>query len=153
MPRRIYTYRSGMGWDGLKLTSSRGAPGFGLGMALTPANAVLCLRRGSPAGADPWCAGALDWATAPPRSPAHLPAIAVVHGPYALWQGAPADAPPHVMGLATPHRQVLATSVIDADPDPRADFPTPSIWPFLAAVATTILFVGVLFTPWGVVWG
>jgi len=34
----------------------------------------------------------------------------------------------------------------------RQHFPNSSPWPFLAAVATTALFVGVVFTPWAAVW-
>jgi cytochrome c oxidase subunit 1 len=30
--------------------------------------------------------------------------------------------------------------------------PSSSIWPFVSALATTILFVGSIFTPWAVVW-
>jgi cytochrome c oxidase subunit 1 len=37
--------------------------------------------------------------------------------------------------------------------DLRESSPEPSIWPFLAAVATAILFIGSMFTPWAVVWG
>jgi cytochrome c oxidase subunit I+III len=36
--------------------------------------------------------------------------------------------------------------------DHRLWLPAPTPWPFLAAVATTILFVGSIFTPWAVVW-
>ena len=32
-------------------------------------------------------------------------------------------------------------------------FPEPSIWPFLTAIATTVLFISSIFTPWGVVYG
>ena len=31
--------------------------------------------------------------------------------------------------------------------------PPPSIWPLLTAIATTILFVTLIFTPWGAVIG
>jgi len=27
------------------------------------------------------------------------------------------------------------------------------MWPFWSAVATTVLFIGSIFTPWAVVWG
>jgi cytochrome c oxidase subunit 1 len=33
------------------------------------------------------------------------------------------------------------------------NFPSPTPWPFVAAVATTILFVWSIFSPWAVVWG
>ena len=44
-------------------------------------------------------------------------------------------------------------TVADAEPELRESSPEPSIWPLLAAIATTILFVGSIFTPWMVVWG
>ena len=49
-------------------------------------------------------------------------------------------------------REVLVTTVLDAEPDHRIVFPTPTPWPFLSAVATTVLFVGSIFTPWAIVW-
>ena len=48
---------------------------------------------------------------------------------------------------------VLTTRTLDAEPDAKDEFPAPSIWPFLAAVATTIAFVGSIFTPWGITYG
>ena len=43
--------------------------------------------------------------------------------------------------------------MLDALPDLRLLFPSPSIWPFISAVATTVLFIGSIFSPWAVVWG
>jgi hypothetical protein len=65
----------------------------------------------------------------------------------------PAGAPDHVAGLAADLREVLATTVADARPDSRMMFPEPTPWPFLAAVATTVLFIGSMFSPMNVVWG
>ena len=48
---------------------------------------------------------------------------------------------------------MLVTHVLDAEPDHRLMFPKPSIWPFLTAIATTVLFIWSIFTPWGVVYG
>ena len=55
-----------------------------------------------------------------------------------------------VTGLHADIREVLMTTVLDADPDHRIKFPNPSIWPLLAAIATTGLFIGSIFTPWAV---
>ncbi|MFL6812457.1 MAG: hypothetical protein ACJ8EK_00280, partial [Bradyrhizobium sp.] len=35
----------------------------------------------------------------------------------------------------------------------RETSPRNSIWPFLAAVATTVMLIASIFTPWAVVWG
>ena len=50
-------------------------------------------------------------------------------------------------------RETLSTTLIDAEPDIREASAEPSIWPLLAAIATSVLFVGSVFTPWAVVWG
>ena len=57
---------------------------------------------------------------------------------------------PVVTGLRTDARDLLVTYVLDAEPDHRTVFPEPSIWPLLAALATTGLFIGSIFTPWAV---
>jgi cytochrome c oxidase subunit I+III len=153
MPRRIYTYQSEMGWDNLNLLSSLGALTLVLGILLTLINAVASSRRGALAGADPWGAGTLEWSVASPPPVANFAVLPVVHGRDPLWQGVPAGQPTHVQGLAADVREQLVTTLVDARPDSRMTFPSPSPWPFLAAVATTVLFVGSIFTPWAVVWG
>ena len=47
---------------------------------------------------------------------------------------------------------MLTTTVVEAQPDTRESFPEPTVWPFLSAVATTVLFIGSIFTPWAIVW-
>ena len=50
-------------------------------------------------------------------------------------------------------RDVLVTTVLDAEPDSRHRHPPPTIWPLLAGIATAITFITLIFTPWGVVIG
>ena len=50
-------------------------------------------------------------------------------------------------------RQVLVTKMLDGEPDHIEEFPTPTIWPLMAALSATGLFIGSIFTPWAVVWG
>jgi hypothetical protein len=45
------------------------------------------------------------------------------------------------------------TSVSEARPETRETSPEPSVWPLVAALATTGLFIGSIFTPWAVVYG
>jgi cytochrome c oxidase subunit I+III len=150
MPRRVWTYPAEMGWAGMNLASTTGAFILALGVALFLANLWWSARRGAPAPDDPWGAPTLEWATSSPPPAANFDAIPVVHGREPLW--AARQEPTHVGGLAVDAREVLATTVLDAEPDLRPIFPTPSIWPFVSALATTALFVGSIFTPWAVVW-
>jgi cytochrome c oxidase subunit 1 len=151
MPRRVYTYPAGMGWDGLNLLSTVGAFTIAVSAALFVANVWRSLRHGEVAGANPWGAGTLEWATASPPPAGNFTAPPVVHGREPLWQAA--QQPSAVAGLAVDRREVLVTSCIDAEPDHRLIFPTPSLWPLVTALATTVLFVASIFTPWAVVWG
>ena len=65
MPRRIYTYEPGRGWDIWNLIVTVGA--FFQGAAILVFVATLCvLLQGSQAGNDPWDAWTLEWATSSP---------------------------------------------------------------------------------------
>jgi cytochrome c oxidase subunit 1 len=153
MPRRVWTYQAGLGWDGLNLTATIGAYVLALGILLSLINAVRSARAGASAGPNPWGAGTLEWATASPPPTCNFYAIPVVHGRDPVWQPPPAGEPAVVSGLAADAREQLVTSAIDALPDHRMMSATPTPWPFITAVATTILFIGSIFTPWAVVWG
>jgi cytochrome c oxidase subunit 1 len=151
MPRRVYTYGADTGWTGLNVLASLGALLMAASVVVFLANAARSLRRGAAAGDNPWGASTLEWATASPPAPYNFVAGPTVSSRDPLW-----DAPPHqpvVTGLRSDVREVLVTHVMDAEPDHRDVFPDNSIWPLLAALATTVMFVGSIFSPWAVVWG
>jgi len=150
MPRRVYTYPVEMGWGGLNAIASLGALTIAISMLLFVVNVWRSLRHGAPAGANPWNAGTLEWATSSPPPACNFEAIPVVAGRDPLWEaGGQASL---VRGLSVDSREVLMTTVLDAAPESREAFPEPTIWPMVGALATTVLFVGSIFTPWAVVW-
>jgi cytochrome c oxidase subunit I+III len=153
MPRRVYTYQAGMGWDNMNLLATVGAATLATGVLVSLVNAVQAVRRAQQASPNPWGGGTLEWATDSPPSPANFAAIPVIYGRDPVWQPAPVGEVDHVGGLSAQSREQLVTSVIDALPDHRASFPNPTPWPFLSAIATTVLFTASIFTPWAVVWG
>ncbi|MDR6536559.1 cbb3-type cytochrome c oxidase subunit I [Variovorax soli] len=150
MVRRIWTYPEGMGWDRLNLLSTIGAWIIALGTAVFLVNLVRSLRSGVLAGRNPWNAGTLEWHAASPPPPHNFDSLPVVHGKEPLWD---ARGPGGVSGLAADARELLITRTVDARPEGRYLFPSPSIWPFATALATTVLFIASVFTPWGAVWG
>jgi cytochrome c oxidase subunit I+III len=153
MPRRVYTYQAGMGWDNLNLLSTIGAVTLAVGIVVSLVNAFRSAGTGERAGPNPWGAGTLEWATASPPPIANFYAIPVVYGRDPVWQPPPAGEPAQVSGLAADSRELLITTIVDAQLDHRLSFPNPTPWPFLSAAATTVFFVGSIFTPWAVVWG
>jgi cytochrome c oxidase subunit I+III len=148
MPRRVYTYPADMGWNTLNLISSLGALLLVAGGALLLFNLAHSYLRGAVAGDNPWNADTLEWATTSPPPVYNFHHQPVVEGRYALWDRTP-DAPV-VTGLRIDCREVLVTDVMDAEPSNRYELPKPAIWPFLAAVATSVMFVGSVFTAWAV---
>ncbi|CAM2195938.1 cytochrome c oxidase subunit I+III [Paraburkholderia kururiensis] len=151
MPRRVWTYPAGMGWGTTNFISTVGGVTIAVSVLLFIVNVVYSRRHGAPAPANPWGAGTLEWSVPSPPPPHNFDALPVVHARDPLWE--PAGAPAHVSGLAAHAREVLVTTALDARPDTRDLFPSPSIWPFVSAVATTVFFIGSIFTPTAVWWG
>jgi cytochrome c oxidase subunit I+III len=150
MPRRVYTYPPGLGWEGLNLLATAGGALMALAVITYATNVVWALRRGAHAPANPWNAGTLEWATASPPPAYNFHPVLVVRGRDSVWTD---PDPITVTGLSAARREVLITRVVDGNLDHRFESPKPSIWPFLTAIATSILFIGSIFTPWAVVWG
>jgi cytochrome c oxidase subunit I+III len=150
MPRRVYSYPHGLGWDTLNLVSSVGAFLFAASVLLFLGNALVSLRRGRAAGANPWDAPTLEWATSSPPAAYNFAHLPMVDSRAPLWDEGERGA---VSGLSAEKRELLLTTVIDAMPDLRDISPTPSIWPLIAAIVLTAGFIGSIFTPWAVVWG
>ena len=85
MPRRIYTYPADRGWDLWNLIASLGVPFQALAVLVFVVNVVISLRRGAPAGNDPWDAWTLEWATASPPPPYNFETVPVAASRRPLW--------------------------------------------------------------------
>jgi cytochrome c oxidase subunit I len=151
MTRRIYTYQTEMGWGGLNLFVSLSSIVLAAGFGLFFLNAILSLRRGAPAGSNPWDAPTLEWATASPPPNYNFGCIPVVGSGYPLWDNAEVLAV--ATGLRLDRRELIVSTIAEARPEAREASPRNSIWPLLAALATTLMLISSIFTPWAVVWG
>jgi cytochrome c oxidase subunit I+III len=60
---------------------------------------------------------------------------------------------PVCSGLRVDRRELLVTSVNETQPQARESSPRNSIWPFLAALATTVMLITSIFSPWALLWG
>jgi cytochrome c oxidase subunit I+III len=148
MPRRIYTYLPGLGWDLWNLLSTIGAFVLATGILVVMVDAVWSYRRGALAGPDPWGAADLEWATSSPPPHYNFLEIPTVRSATPLW-----DQPELLemgrrihdlrMTLAEGH-DTLGTSVVDAEGEAVLAMPGPTYVPILTAVGIAATFAGFL---------
>jgi cytochrome c oxidase subunit I len=85
MPRRIYTYDPGRGWEIYNMISSIGAVFQAAGVGCLVVNLLRSLRTGAPAGDDPWDAWTLEWSTTSPPPEYNFETLPEVRSRRPLW--------------------------------------------------------------------
>jgi len=85
MPRRIYTYAPGRGWELLNFIETVGAYVQAIAIACFVINTIHSIRKGRRAGGDPWDAWTLEWSTASPPPEYNFEVIPVVRSSRPLW--------------------------------------------------------------------
>jgi cytochrome c oxidase subunit I+III len=161
MPRRVYTYPAGMGLEVYNLLSTVGAFVFVVGIALTVLNFFRSLRRGAPAGDNPWDADSLEWSVSSPPPNAQYARIPVVRDRHPLWdehwrqermrpeetparEGEPAEDVAQMDHWPTGWRGALVVTVSDARPLAVVHMPRRSLAPFVMSVGFVTLFAALI---------
>jgi cytochrome c oxidase subunit 1 len=85
MPRRIYTYAGGRGWELPNMLETIGAAIQALSILCFAWNVIRSLRRGEAAGDDPWDAWTLEWGCPSPPPEYNFEVIPVVRSSRPLW--------------------------------------------------------------------
>jgi cytochrome c oxidase subunit I len=85
MPRRQWTYHEGLGWTVYNFIETIGAFIIALGVLIFIINLVRSFRSGARAGADPWDAWTLEWATSSPPAEYNFLKTPVVRSRRPLW--------------------------------------------------------------------
>jgi cytochrome c oxidase subunit 1 len=143
MPRRVYTYIPGLGWENANLAATIGAFVILTGGLIFIANALRSRRSGPRAGNDPWEASTLEWEADSPPEPYNFPNLPVVTTRTPLWT--PFAERPIVVGVREDRREILITDVVDAKPHHRSVQPRPTLWPLLTALGFSIGLAGSIF--------
>jgi cytochrome c oxidase subunit I+III len=143
MPRRVYTYPEGLGWDWLNLVATMGSFLFAAGVLVFLTDLVVHRRLGRPAGNDPWNAPSLEWLSA--GKTYGFRSIVPVTARYPLWEveGIDQDIEAgrgYLPDAPTREREALVTGPITAEPEQIIRLPGPGWTPFAAAAATAVLF-------------
>jgi cytochrome c oxidase subunit I len=147
-PRRVYTYGEGLGWDIHNFLSTVGAFILAFGILLTFVNWARSVRRGEPAGNDPWNAETLEWATSSPPPEYNFEAIPTVRSREPVWDQPElreGPQPPELGGYTLAEGHVtLSTSVLDAQPEAVVHMAHETPWPLLLTLALMVMFYGLL---------
>jgi cytochrome c oxidase subunit I+III len=148
MPRRVYTYQAGLGWESLNLISTIGAFMLALGVLIFVYDLLRRFRMSAEENAgNVWNAGTLEWLPNGDYSTRSIPAVA---SRDPLWDhpglAKEVEAGQHFLpGSATGGRETIMTSAVDARPQWLLRMPTPGWAPLLAALFTAVFFFMLTF--------
>ncbi len=152
MPRRIYTYPANMGWDVSNMVISAGSFLFAAGVLLLLINIAVSLRRGRPAGINPWDAPTLEWSVPSPPPPYNFDVIPIVASRHPLWEAHIGEAAARTSldeGLLLDHgRETIATSPLDGAPELILQMPGDSLAPVSLAGGMSLIAVGAAVRLW-----
>ena len=162
MPRRVYTYQAGLGWEPYNLASSIGVFIIIAGLAVFIWNLVRSFRQGQPAGANPWGGDTLEWAVPSPPAEHGWTILPIVRSRHPLWDQdelyrGEERLVRFVHGLAQwPLRWRAAVVVGTTDGRPQEVFRVadPSIWPLVTGLGLVLVFAAELTKlRWGIAVG
>ncbi|HUF25766.1 MAG TPA: cbb3-type cytochrome c oxidase subunit I, partial [Gemmatimonadaceae bacterium] len=85
MPRRIYTYDAGQGWELFNAMSSWGSYLLALGVGVGVVNFFWSWRRGAISGNDPWGGSTIEWSIPSPPPDYNFATIPTITSRYPMW--------------------------------------------------------------------
>jgi len=134
MPRRVYTYGEHPYWTVLNQISTAGAVIMGVATLIFVTNIVRSLRRGEPAGDNPWDGWSLEWLTSSPPPHDNFPAgVPPISGRRPLWD------------LAHRDDEQKPTNGKKAKPETPLDANRVAAWSFIASEAGFFLILIVAY--------
>jgi cytochrome c oxidase subunit I+III len=153
MPRRVYTYSADSGWEIYNLISTIGAFIIFLGILVFAVNVIVSIRKGEPAGANPWGGNSLEWALPSPPPSYGFAVPPIIRSRNPLWEQPDLHhGEPRLQALVRAiarwplkWRAALVTGTLDGQPEELFRVSGPSYWPFMASCATMLIFIGELF--------
>ena len=140
MPRRIYTYEAGRGWDVWNLIVTIGVVFQGAAVLVFIGNLLWSYFRGEEAASDPWDAWTLEWSVNSPPPEYNFAAIPVVRSRRPLWDLKHPDDPDWNYEPAEPfnHTQNKSEDVVA--------LPAKTPWPVVLALGFALVFAGLVTT-------
>jgi cytochrome c oxidase subunit I len=142
MPRRIYTYPTGMGWDVWNFVETIGAYIIMTSVIVFIVNIIVSRRKKEEAVDDPWDARTLEWSIPSPPPEYNFAVVPNVTHRDDWWHRkyveSPEGAPvPVIAGGANAHEQ--------SDEGHGIHLPSPSFFPLIVASGLPIMGYGVIY--------
>jgi len=149
MPRRIYTYPEGLGWDLWNMVATLGAFLIALSILIFMYNVVISLRRKERAGADPWDGRTLEWSIPSPPPAYNFAEIPTVQARDDFWHQKYAE---DAQGRPLP---ILAGGALQREGELQGavgghrtiHMPSPSYFPLIAALGFPLIGFGLIYDP------
>ncbi len=132
MPRRVYTYPAGLGFETMNMLETAGAFLLALSQAIFIYNIIKTWRGPRNAPADPWNGATLEWATTSPPQEFNFAVEPEVHSRDPLWEQKRQQGP-------LPEVQRVSGQGIH--------MPNPSFWPLLTATGVAGIFISMMMIP------
>jgi cytochrome c oxidase subunit I len=148
MPRRVFTYPEGFGWERLNLVSSIGAFVLAAGIAIIVYDVLWPRGAQRRAKQNPWNAGTLEWLTT--HAPWAVRTVPHVASRYPLWDDPDLtrkvnEARYYLPDAEEEKRETLITTPLDGEPVQCLRLPGNSFVPMLAAIFIGASFIGTTF--------
>lgn len=149
MPRRIYTYDAGLGWDWPNLVSSVGSFIMAAGIATILLDLLLHFRFGRPCGTNPWNADTLEWATGTPPTPYNFISLPECPSRHPLWEQPDLQQTiaegRHALAVASHgRRETWGTDPLTGNIREVIHLPGNTWLPFLSSLALAVIFITLL---------
>ncbi len=139
MPRRIYTYYGGMGWDFWNLVSTAGVVILIVGFLIFIHNMARSWKKGEVAGADPWDGRTLEWSIPSPPPEYNFAEIPHVRDRDDWWE--------EKRRISEPEPEATPAVAGGSDTEEVHDIhlPQPSYWPFFVSLGLFISGMGLVY--------
>ena len=140
MPRRIYRYDAGQGWEVFNAMSSAGTVLLMIGTAFGMWNLIKSWRSGQRASSNPWGAPTLEWTIPSPPPDYNFAELPVVKSRYPLWNMKQGETLVHETTYEEEKNIPIPTAK-----QLGIVMPNPSIMPLLCSIGIIVMFAGLMF--------